>query len=283
MTETLADINQENPELQVMEEPIIPHATYLAPKQSANVLFNFMKKLDYLKMIIRNKALVPRYNLEDISYLKLTDFESMALPMTCFCDIHLNKLMFHMENYGNYGIGLDKEWGIQSGIQPINYINPESDLLKDFVHVFNLALEHDNKDTPSLYDKYNNYLLMNLLYMKPLHGNMRVESVNKYMNFHDEREWRFIPDLRQFSELPLLMPQEHLNPATINMYSNGLTRNESSWLKLDFMHIKYLIVHSEADREELVTFIMDEIDAANLEKLILCSKILVFNQLKEDW
>ncbi|MCY9530032.1 abortive infection system antitoxin AbiGi family protein [Paenibacillus jamilae] len=281
--DALVKTNPENPEMQELDEPINPHPVYIIPKQSANVLFNFMKKLDYLKMIIHNKALIPRYNLEDISYLKLKDYKGIALPMKCFCDIHLNKLVYHMENYGNYGIGLHKEWGIQNGIQPINYVNPESNLIKDFVHVFNSALELDDSDESIRFDKYNNFLLMNLLFMKPLNGYMLIDSDNKYMNFHDEREWRYIPDLRQFSELPLILPQEHLNPDTMNMYSNGLTRTESSWLKLDFKHIKYLVVDSEADREDLISFIMNENTTSELESLTLCSKILVFNQLKEDW
>ncbi|MEC0091510.1 abortive infection system antitoxin AbiGi family protein [Paenibacillus macquariensis] len=282
MTDPLEETTLENPEIQVLDVPIDTHSPYLVPKQSANVLFNFMKKLDYLKMTLLNKALIPRYNLEDISYLKLKDIKSICFPMKCFCDIHLNKLVHHMENYGDYGIGLHKEWGIDNGIQPINYVNTESDLIKDFAHVFNLALEIDDIDDSTRYEKYNNYLLMNLLFMKPLNGNMTTGSENKYMNFHDEREWRFIPNPRD-SEMPLILPQQHLNPDTINMYSNGLTIRENSWLKLDFKHIKYLVVHSEADREELISFIMDKISADKQGRLILCSKILVFKELKEDW
>lgn len=275
--------NTGNQEIMLVEEPINLQSTYLAPKQSANVLFNFMKKLDYLKMVLSNKALIPRYNLEDISYLNLKDFKRIALPMKCFCDIHLKKLIYHMANYGDYGIGLDKRWGIQTGIQPINYVNIESAFIKDFAHIFNLATEQLEKEDSYQFEEYNNYLLMNLLFMKPLHGNMIIDSESKYMNFHDEREWRFIPDLRGYSELPLILPQMHLNPGTIDIFSNGLTKQEGSWLKLDYNHIKYLVVHSEEDREELLSFIMNEINADNLEKLKLCSKILVFNQLKEDW
>lgn len=39
--------------------------------QSANTLFNFMKRKEYLINILRKKALIPRYCLENIEYLNI--------------------------------------------------------------------------------------------------------------------------------------------------------------------------------------------------------------------
>ena len=39
--------------------------------QSANSLFHFMKKGDYLNDILRRKALVPRYCFETVEYLDI--------------------------------------------------------------------------------------------------------------------------------------------------------------------------------------------------------------------
>lgn len=49
--------------------PVSEEQSYIQSQQSANVLFNFMRKLDYLKMIIRNEAIIPRYYEENISHL----------------------------------------------------------------------------------------------------------------------------------------------------------------------------------------------------------------------
>ena len=62
--------------------------------------------------------------------------------MTCFCDIPLSKLHYHIKNYGAYSIGLDKaNWGIKNKLQPIKYVNQNSQLLKDFVSSFKVAKE----------------------------------------------------------------------------------------------------------------------------------------------
>ena len=39
--------------------------------QSANTIFNFMKKPEYLKEILEKKAIIPRYCKEDLVYLNI--------------------------------------------------------------------------------------------------------------------------------------------------------------------------------------------------------------------
>ncbi|MEK5260688.1 abortive infection system antitoxin AbiGi family protein [Paenibacillus sp. FSL L8-0663] len=279
---------------QVIKEPILSFGEsqiifhendgYVPPEQSANVLFNFMKNLDYLKLILTDKAMVPRYYEETLNYLNIVNIKSIAFPMTCFCDIHLNKLVPHMSFYGHFGIGLNKEWGIKKGIQPIHYINVESHLKHDFSRIFEYALNLSAEEKSGLNNEYDDFLLTNLLYMKPLNGKMLRNEKYEERNFHDEREWRYIPKLSESStDLPLLVPPEQLNPKAYNIYSNGLRRCQDLWLKLDYKNIKYLIVKGEEDRKELISFIETEISAETIEKHILISKILVFDELKEDW
>ena len=97
-----------------------------------------------------------------------------------------------MQNYGYYGIGLNKEWGIKQGIQPIQYINPNSNLCRDFSEIFNNAFKISAEERDK-FQQYNNYLLHALFYMKPLEGEMLVQG-NKFArrNFHDEKEWRYL-------------------------------------------------------------------------------------------
>ena len=39
--------------------------------KSANILCNYMKELEYLEMILTNKAIIPRYVIEPLLYLKI--------------------------------------------------------------------------------------------------------------------------------------------------------------------------------------------------------------------
>lgn len=105
------------------EPPQLNKTEYIKPKQSANTLFHFMKELDYLKMLLSMKKIVPRYCTEDFSFLD-KGLPKLIMPMKCFCDIYLNKLVDHRNLYGSYGIGFDKEWLVNQGIQPIQYVNP---------------------------------------------------------------------------------------------------------------------------------------------------------------
>lgn len=279
---------QQNAESKVihLEKPIDTqsHESYLPPKQSANVLFNFMTQLDFLKTVLKKCAMIPRYYEEDISYLNIEGLSKIAFPMKCFCDIHLNRLVPHMEFYGFYGIGIDKEWGVSQGIQPLQYINKESNLAKDFSSIFNHAKKISEEEINQNYNNYNDYLLTSLLFMKPISGAMYRNDKYETKNFHDEKEWRYIPDFRLVStELPLLVPQEQLIPQTISLYSEGISRKSDLWLELDYKHIKYLIVKSESNRDDLISFIMHNIETEKAGKLNLVSKILVFDKLKEDW
>lgn len=109
---------------------------FYKPKQSANTLFRFFTKKEYLFNVIKNSALNPRYYVENVEYLNI-ERKKVAYPMICFCDINLHKISGHIDFYGKYGIAFSKEWGKMKGIQPIQYINPNSILSKDFSEVFN--------------------------------------------------------------------------------------------------------------------------------------------------
>ena len=59
--------------------------------QSANTLFHFMQKSEYLKSALVHKALIPRFCIEDVSYLGIIrdsfKFQEVAILEKCFCDI----------------------------------------------------------------------------------------------------------------------------------------------------------------------------------------------------
>lgn len=260
----------------------------IRPQQSANALFHCMKKFKYLTDTLRNKALIPRYNEEVIKYLNIPELTRIVFPMTCFCDIYLKKLKLHMFTYGKYGIGIDKDWGITHGIQPIHYINPNSELSKDFSEVFTYSISQLNEDTDESInsEKYSNYLLTNLLFMKPLSGEMYISGEYESKNFHDEKEWRFVPNINNIQdiELPQIITDESImNPTARNSFSDGIKQCKDLWLNFEYGCIKYLIVKENTERNELIDFIMEEIEMKQNEKYVLISKILVYDELSEDW
>lgn len=258
---------------------------YIPPEQSANVLIKFMQKLEYLKEILLNMAIIPRYYEEKIDYLEIDSIDKIAFPKICFCDIHLNKLKPHIGKYGKFGIGLSKEWGFNMGIQPIHYINFNSKLKSDFNATFSSSLQSQSKKDRETVEMYNNLMLHHLFFMKPLHGEMLSSGEYAYRNFHDEREWRFIPDFSKVeTELPFVIDQDQMNPKSYNSYSLGIKAKPELWLKFDINVIKHIIVENHNDREELIDFIIaNKIGENDSESYLLISKIIVFNEIGEDW
>ena len=130
----------EQPKLLEVEKAQTNNGTMVAPTQSANSLFRFFTKSEYLFESIKKTALFPRYYPETVSYLDINMYH-IAYPMICFCDINLHKMDEHISLYGGYGLAFSKSWGIEKAIQPVHYVNPDSPLCKDFSIAFKESVE----------------------------------------------------------------------------------------------------------------------------------------------
>lgn len=259
-------------DIQEKENEFIPSV------QSANALFNCMRRLEYLENIIRNKAIIPRYYEERLDYLNIENLEKIALPMTCFCDINIHKILPHTNSYGSYAIALDKKWAIKKGVQPIHYMNFNSDILKEFKNTLKNIFSIKNEDVNL--NEYKSYLLIHLAYMKPLEGYMSTVNGDCFKNFHDEKEWRYIPNMEN-TDLPSMITKNRLNQSAYNVYSEAISHFPEVWLDFEYKDIKYIFVNSLNDRDSIIKTISSlEID--DLEKYKLCTKIIVFDQIKED-
>lgn len=83
-----------------MEKKVIEHVPVAFPYndyvQSANTLFHFMNKSEHLEWILKNRAIAPRYCVEDMAYLNIvtedSSFQKVAVLQKCFCDIPFHKL-----------------------------------------------------------------------------------------------------------------------------------------------------------------------------------------------
>lgn len=252
--------------------------------QSANTLFKFMDKDEYLLEILKNKAFIPRYNDEDISYLEYGDTKLISVPMVCFCDIRLNKIEKHLEFYskdGGYGIGLSKTWGISNGIQPLQYINPNGLLCLHLKGIFQSAIR-DSLLENDVTEKYRDYLINNLIFLKPINGIMTRGDNEIVKNFHDEQEWRYIPNCDK-SIISLLIGDEI---SSKKEYFNKILRDRKTfdelWLKFRYDDIRYIIVPNEDKQDNIIKFIQEELNIDMQSKIKLASKIITFTSIKGD-
>lgn len=293
--------------------------------QSANALFNFMEQLDYLSQALSRKALVPRYYVENVKYLDLIiggeDFDEVEILQTCFCDIPLSSLFkqgdihcfgeefdrlsnsdkdkassktTHPDFYGRFAISFGKNWGLKKSLQPIHYLNKKGQVTKSYGRT--LSQLYELEDLPI--DVVTDYL-NRLAYIKPVDGIMEktfTDENNKKVTlfyekvFHDEKEWRYVPDSSLMEKYNL--ENIHANPQAINERESWNTRFREDvykelWLNFEYSDIKYLIVPDNGSRNDLINIISSlpkELfgEDEDMEKKVLISKILVLDNIKED-
>ena len=267
--EELVDLKNPN---SIKKEKRIQH---IPSKIQADTLFNFCPKLEYLEEPIKTKMLSARYCDEDIRYLKLGKVKRIAFPMKCFCDINMHKLEEHLSWYGYYGLAFKKEWGMKTGIQPVQYVNQDSELIKDFSESFRNALKINKIKQTKREKILKNYLLHQLMYLKPYSGKIKNRNTDKIERkcFTDECEWRFIPNVSTLGYKQIYFDEQILNGGNLNDISNSMVGKKEISLNFSYDDLKYIIVKNKEDIE----MISDKIMKMNLkkeEKRLLISKII---------
>lgn len=277
-------------------------------KITANALFKFMSEYNYLEEILLNMSISPRYYPEDISYLQLKreskELTEWYIPMTCFCDIPLHQISYHAEGdpsfsdgqgYGKFSIAFHKSFGIKKGIQPIHYLNEESINAVELTNTMNLLLSQDNENLmagPRSNEVLTNFIFEYIRVIKPYYGKMKYKDKNgdiKWVNknFQDEHEWRYIPEFKP-GELPLMLVEEEEISAEVinNVYTNSIPLTSEGKLKFEVDDVRYIFVDTAENRSKLIKFIRGKRKGKRLskfEKDLLISKIMVYDELKEDW
>lgn len=243
-----------------------------------DTLFTFCSKLEYLESPIKSKMISPWYCEEDIRYLKIPKIKKIAFPMKCFCDINMHQIEEHLSWYGYYGLALTKEWGIKNNIQPIQYINPNSYLRDDYKVAFSKALRIDKKTQSKNEFIMKNYLLHQLMYLKPISGYIRNRNTGRRTQkcFTDECEWRYVPNVSSIEYRQIYYDKEIINAGGLNSLSLSMSENPKVSLKFDYEDLKYIIVNTKEDFKTLSKFINSLKEIGIEEKEILFSKVLIW-------
>lgn len=152
---------------------------------SPSTLFHFSSK-DGLKGILANNFKI-KYCLEKLNHK--TKPVEIAIPMVSFCDIRISEITEHIEKYGQYGIGLSKEWAVEKGLNPVIYLNSSSDFATNLID--SLRITSQDLNLPRS-ERVNNADVIR--YSKVYEGPLirKGKTIEKY-RFSDEREWRYVP------------------------------------------------------------------------------------------
>lgn len=240
----------------------------------SHTLFHFTKSPDVLKKIIKD-GFWPRYCLEDVGWLGYKEFDFIAYPMVCFCDIPLSRVEEHVNFYGEFGIGLTKEWAMSNKLTPILYVAPNNHIPKTFRdlvdHTFNM--EGDAKVEAKRTVRYL------LAHSKPIDGNMIVNGGFFPKEFHQESEWRYVPKSDAIEDY--LKRNEYEDEENLEI-QNSVTKLHCS-ITFTPKDIRYIFVKSDTDIPDIINFIQTELDhfpGADLK--LLMSRVTSLESIKRD-
>jgi hypothetical protein len=154
--------------------------------------------MDSLKGILKN-GFFPRYCLEyslepgDGKAASKRRAPMYAVPMVCFCDLPTSLIDKHLKDYGPYGIGLDKGWGLKNGVAPVTYTHRNAQIRRPILRLTTKAARAGD-------EKAANDLKVLAAYTKPFVGPAWRERARprfqEKVPFYDEREWRYVPSVR---------------------------------------------------------------------------------------
>jgi hypothetical protein len=208
-------------------------------------LFHFTRSRDSLKGILLN-GFMPRYCLEDVGWLAIGD-KFMAYPMTCFCDIPISRIGDHTGFYGNYGLGLTKDWGLKNGLTPLVYASPGSAATTAVNYLINLRFDGlPDADARAKENGRNMYGLLTLI--KPIKGNIWSGGVLTEKEFYQENEWRYVPSAGNAIFERDFATEKDARNKEMEAHKLGISPND----------IRYIFVPDDTEIPVLVDFIDKE-------------------------
>lgn len=269
-------------------------------------LFHYTS-LENLKQILVN-GLIPNYCKEVLSTDRTTFF--LGIPMICFCDIPLTRVSDFTNHYGQYAIGLNKDYAIEHNLNPILYVADTNIIASlSFFKSYEMATLARLKERGGK----KNQIQVNLLDQKSLDGIVDLVNYNnahsantallgyvkEYLGTHNgvehcnynENEWRYLIKEDKEAGIPWFWDKE----AYKQWRGNGAKPKASNALierKLEFStnSISHIIVSKESEISDIVSFIRNlqhiggsKDGISDKEKDILCTRIISLERIDKDF
>jgi len=244
-------------------------------RPKSNTLFHFTKSSETLKLILKN-GFWPRYCLEDIEWLGYEEFDYIAYPMVCFCDIPLSRISEHINFYGGFGVGVTRQWAHANGLNPVLYTAGNNHIVRSFRELNEQSNGFKEKEETELAKTTLRYLLA---HSKPTSGTMVVDGQPVHKDFYQESEWRYVP---KHKNIEAYFTQSRFEDRDITEQANSLTK-ENCIIKASPQDIRYIFVRSDSDIPSIINFLQTELDYfPNADLKILMSRVVSLESLTVD-
>ena len=172
---------------------------------------------------------------------------AIRVPMVSFCDIPLSQVKDHMWKYGEYGIGLTKNWAIKKRMNPVLYVDPKSMIAESYDTA--LSHFHYQRNGEILDGMAYRHLLDLVRYMKPYEGLLRRSGVDiPDYRYYDEREWRYVPSVDECEVMHYL----DMDFDDDSVREEAISSISSIRLNFEVGDIKYLIISKDDEIHEFL-------------------------------
>lgn len=201
---------------------------------SSTTLFNFTDTYEHLISNLTNGF----YCGDVYEKLPFSTGVGYKAPMVCFCDIPLGSVKQHLIWYGNYGIGIKRDFARTHFVNPVWYIHKDNPIIGEMYKSTNHEELRMSKILP---------------YLKQVSGRQVPFNANKskIKKFYDEREWRFIPrDSKYVAELVKGRSHEENE-------QNVSNTKRVTIMPLDLKYVEYIIVNESVEKTKLLQTLSD--------------------------
>lgn len=268
-----------------------------------NSLFHYTNDITVQESVLTH-GLYPNYCKEE--YQSESSLITIGIPMVSFCDIPLKETTRFRERYGNFAIGLKKDWGLANGVNPILYVDNRNIFNSVALMLgYRKSLEDENRQNGGTEDQISvklrpghltemtTFIQMHQMqyasqylfgFLKPYF----IERNGKRQSNYEENEWRYIvPDSKKTSWKWSLKDYSDWRgdkgtpkPApTDEMKSRGLTFTVAD--------INWIVTPDNDTTVQLIDFITAStvlcgIPLSDNDKLLLISKVTQFDAIEND-
>lgn len=248
-------------------------------RESSDYLFHFTERYESIVSIMTEKF-KPFFCIEDLSFMyDETRNITFAFPIVCFCDIPDERHSIHKKNYGDYGIALTKEWGINENLSIVNYSYAQSLKSSGYRVLVNYYLKNRNDSNDDFTRDFGNPFNILLMTSKPYEGRKFDKKTRNWtksnIRFYNEREWRFLPLVNQLNWSLSLDDFAGNYEAFFNEIDKEQLKIQAEY-KLDFKvdDIKYIYLKDKQEKNKLLSDIAanyTESELIKIESLIFCN------------
>lgn len=249
---------------------------------SSNSIVHFTNEKSSLKGIL-SEGFKISFCRENLRFHK-SNFVAYV-PMISFCDTPLSQVKDHIQKYGDYGIGLTRDWAIRNRLNPVFYIEPGSflaesyDVALDVLYEVDKYIQEDKKAEYILtYDKILDFVR----YVKPYDGILERKGVKlDSYRFADEKEWRYVPPIGSTSWM------HYPEAAFSDSHQREVAEKELSGKRLDFLpeDIRYIIIKDDSEIHEFIR-LLDDVKGGGYSKRDverLTTRIITADQIRTDF